>query len=325
MLNALALGARELASLSIPPPKIAKKRIAFPSKVLPPALHQKYLGSQSDTAQLVPLMLNDISREALDRGNENTIADSPALVRERRLRVQKPRTITEVDSIVPSKGKAVGPSTFNDVAVEFFIAPIINRFWLFLRDEQTREDRTSHLDGRQRYQGTGTGLILSPIVLAQFLSTLAVLVHAAHNAPEWLAIVGPDALEVAVTMGTKPVSLMELNEDDSADEDSTGIENRTKGKEASVLTAALELALVVLDAALELDAGRSLGLEHTPLVMGAGEWAGGVFARLDKGLKVEGGGGLQEIKLNRAAAGVLLKVDAIISKWRRSMIATLGD
>ena len=43
MLNALALGARELASLPIPPPRVAPERTAFPSKKLPPALHKKYI------------------------------------------------------------------------------------------------------------------------------------------------------------------------------------------------------------------------------------------------------------------------------------------
>jgi len=93
-----------------------------------------------------------------------------------------------------------------------------------------------------------------------------------------------------------------------------------KGKEAAVLTSALELALIVLDGCLDLDDGRSLGMEHTSLLLGTGEWAREVFARLEAGTRVIGEGGMHEVKLRRAAAGVVLKVDDISSKWRRSMI-----
>ncbi|KAJ7692521.1 telomere length regulation protein-domain-containing protein [Mycena metata] len=310
MLNSLALGARELASLPVPPSAVLQKRIAFPSKTLPIHLHQKYL-KDSDDAQVLPQILDDISREALNRDAESNADKVPELVRERRLRVQKPPAITDVG---PHRTLHTPPSqntTLNQVAAQYFTAPLINRFWLFFRDEQTREQRTAHQDGRQRYQGAGTGLILNPIVLSHFLATLAILVHASKNAPEWLAVIAPDALELAVTLGTRPVSSME-----SDDEEREG----SKSKEAAVLSSALELALVVLDGCLEIDGGHALGLEHTELLLGAGEWANAVFSRLDKGTRIEGGGGMQEAKLKRAAAGVLLKVDSLTSRWRRSMI-----
>jgi telomere length regulation protein len=185
-----------------------------------------------------------------------------------------------------------------------------------LRDEQTREERTAQKDnGPARYVSAGTGLILNPLVLAQFLRTLAILVNASKNAPEWLAIIAPESLELAVTIGTRPVSHMNTDPDESGED--------RESKEASVLTSALELALVILDGALEIDGGRILSLEHTTLIFGLGEWAGKVFASLEKGLKVQGGGGMHEARLSRAAAGVLLKVDELTSKWRRSMLDTI--
>ena len=162
-------------------------------------------------------------------------------------------------------------------------------------------------------------MILNSVVLAQFLRTLGILVHASQNSPEWLAIIAPNALEVAVTIGTRPISHLEVEEDES--EETTNSDDKER-KEASVLTAALEVALVVLNSALEIDGGKVLGLEHTTLVLAIGEWAGKVFASLEKGLKVPGGGGLHEAKLRRATAGVLLKVDELASKWRRSMLDT---
>ncbi|KAF5386639.1 hypothetical protein D9615_001839 [Tricholomella constricta] len=315
-LNALALGAREMASLPLPPSKVAPDRISFPSKRLPGPLHQRYLAAEKQN--LIPLILDSISDNAIKKGNDGPSKDIPEIVRERRLRVQKPPVITSprtsFSSSQPKLSQVLAP--FTQVATEYFIAPLINRFWLFLRDERTREERTAHQPGRARYHGAGTGLILNPVVLAHFLRTLAILVHACQNAPEWLAVVAPDALELAVTIGTRPVSHVETDDDD--DEEHAG----QRGKEASVLTSALELALVVLDGCLENDGGRVIGLEHTTLLLGAGEWAGGIFAQLEKGLKVQGGGGIHETKLKRAAAGVLLKVDDLTSKWRRSMLDT---
>ncbi|OBZ75699.1 DNA replication checkpoint protein tel2 [Grifola frondosa] len=307
MLNALALGARELASLPLPTtstrPQISAERITFPSKRLPSALHKKYLtaGDQLNANNPVQLMLEDISREAIDKGKEATADKVPEFVRERQLRIRQPPKVTEVTPAGKSRlsGQQVAPrrTTFTEVAAECFICPLINRFWLFLRDEQTREARTAHQPALHRYRGAGTGLVLGAMVLARFLATLAVLVHAARNASVWLAVIAPDALELAVTLGTRPVSQSE-GEDEDADESGGGGATSGeggKGKEAAVLTAALELALVVLDGCLELDGGRSLCLEHTTLLLGAGEWAGEVFGRLEKGTRVLGGAGSRRL------------------------------
>lgn len=321
-LNALAIGARELASLPIPPSFVPLEKTAFPSKMLPAPLHKKYITTGQT---IIPRLMDEISKHSLTT-ESSTAEHHPELIRERRLRIQKSTRITEIaphDPLNPfseiAKPVQAKPQTkFVDVAAEFFIVPLINRFWTFVHDEQAREEHTYFQKGRERYRGVGTGLILNPVVLTQFLRTLGILVHASQNAPEWLAIIAPDALEVAVTIGTRPILHMEMEEDES---DKEG-EIRQMIKEASVLTVALEVALVVLNGALNIDGGKMLGLDHTTLVLAAGEWAEKVFASLEKGLRIPGAGGLQEAQLNRAAAGVLLKVDELSSKWRRSMLDT---
>ncbi|KAH7930867.1 hypothetical protein BV22DRAFT_1124623 [Leucogyrophana mollusca] len=323
ILNALALGARELASLpvlSASQQPLDSSRTTFPSKKLPPALHRKYLTAGSQDTDNVQYLLDDITRGAIDRGQEATANKVPEIMRERQLRVRRPVKVTELSAgasrtVITNQIQQPRSVTFTDVAAEFFIAPFINRFWLFLRDEQTREERTAHREILHQYRGAGTGLILNPVVLAHFLRALAILVHAGQNAPQWLYLVAPDALELAVTLGTRPISMI----DDDTGEGAMS-QGDSKGKEASVLTCALELALIILDGCLELDEGRSLGLEHTALLLGVGEWAGQVFSRLERGALVEGGGGTHEVKLRRAAAGVLLKADEFSSKWRRSMV-----
>ncbi|EMD38650.1 hypothetical protein CERSUDRAFT_153646 [Gelatoporia subvermispora B] len=323
ILNALVLGARELASLPFPQDsqvKLSVDRISFPSKRLPPALHKKYLSAEDELSSNNPaqLLLEGISGLAIEKGKEATADKVPQYVRERQLRIRPTAKVSELPrgsaamSQLPGLHAAPPKTTFVEVAAEFFICPMINRFWLFLRDEQVREARTSNQPALYRYRGAGTGLILNAMVLSRFIAALAVLMHTARNAKEWLAILAPDALELAVTLGTRPVSKAE-GEDEDADEPA-------KDKEAAVLTTALELALVVLDGSLDLDGGRTLGLEHTALLYATGEWAKEVFERLEQGVRVLGGGGVQEVALKRAAAGVLLKVDELSSKWRRSMI-----
>jgi telomere length regulation protein len=265
--------------------------------------------------------MDDISCKAIDKQRDPGIRELPQLSRERRLRIRKSPEIVEVVSTRtmsqisrPLQRPAV---CFTDIAAEYFLAPLINRFWQFLRDEQSREQRTSHRQGRQSYRGAGTGLILNPLVLSQFLRTVAILAHASQNAPEWLAIIAVNALELAVTIGTQPMSRTETELEWNHD-----TELGVRGQDASVLTAALELALVVLDGSHEVDGGKLLGLEHTTILLGTGEWAGKVFSALEKGIKAEGGGGVHEVKLRRAAVGVLLKVDEITSIWKRSMLDT---
>jgi telomere length regulation protein len=310
-LNALAIGARELASLPVPSSRFPENKSMFPSKKLPQRLHQQYLAASQANTSLLPLMVENLSRKAIDRGKEATEDKVPEVVREKRLTIKRTPRISEIKGHVQPltrNDSEIKTTTFTDVAAEYFICPLINHFWLFLRDEQTREERTSQRGGRQKYHSAGTGLILNPLVLSQLLRALSILVNASRNAPEWLAIIAPDSLELAVTIGSRPVSITEQNNEES--------------KEAAVLTAALELTLIVLDGCIESDGGKSLGLDHTTLLFGTGEWAGAVFAKLEKGIRVEGGGGLNEVKLQRAAAGVLLKVDELTSRWKRSMVDT---
>ena len=325
MLTALALGARELASLPVQESTANPKRLAFPSKRLPPALHSKYItADDQQAANPVGNMLEGITRKAIDSGKEAAEEKVPAIVRERRLRVQPTSKISEVDASL-SKGirsMHIQPQpivAFTDVAAEFFICPLISRFWQFLRDEQGREARTAHQPVLHQYRGSGTGLMLNAFILAQFVASLAVLVHAAHNAPEWLAVIAPDALELAVTLGTRPLSSGEGLEDDEDPVEGSSAEK----KEASLLTNCLELAVITIDGCLELDGGKTLGLEHTALLLAAGEWGSEMLSRLEKGVKVLGGGGTQEVKLRRAAAGLVLKVDELTTRWRRSMV-TMG-
>lgn len=333
LLNALALGARELASLPIPNTSALSnsQKLSFASKRLPPALHSRYLTSV-DEQSVAPVqnLLEGISQQAIDRGRDTAQERAPQYVREKQLRVNKPAKVTEVVNngvvtrLQPTSMTARPLTVFTDVAAEFFICPLINRFWLFLRDEQTREARTASRTTLHQYKPTGTGLVLNALILSHFMATLAVLVDAGRHAKEWLAIIAPDVLELAVTIGTRPLSSAE-GEDEDADPSAPGSQASAKVKEAALLTTSLELALVALDGCIDLDGGRTISLDHTTLVLGVNEWAEGVLSTLEKGVKILGGAGVQEMKLKRAAAGVILKADEVTTRWRRSMIDVLSN
>ncbi|KAK7043631.1 telomere binding protein [Paramarasmius palmivorus] len=304
MLNALALGARELAGFSEATPQPD-----FPSKRLPPALDRKYIAG----------IVQDVTRQAIEKGKQGAIDKVPELVRERRLKVKTAPKVVPLEPGMAQKPQQQN-TTFHQIAAEYFILPLINRFWLFLKDEMAREERTQYYEGRAKYSGTGTGLVLNPLVLAHLLRTVAVMVHLSRNAMEWLGVIATAALELAVVLGTRKIGYMEGDDDDDDERGDTGASEGDK-KEAAVLTAALELSLVVLDGCIDLDRGKSLSLENPALLMGTSEWANAVLARVEgDGMRVAGTGGMEEVNLRRAAAGVVLKVEEIREQWKSSMI-----
>lgn len=308
ILNALALGARELASLPVPHSDRLTNQDRFPSKRLPHALHQKYIaleGGELRRDPVVGTLVENITRSAIDSGREAAESKVAPLVRERQLRINQPRRVTEISRELESSITAAGSRVyekFTDAAAEYFIGPFVGKFWVFLRDEKERESRTA--GQTHGYHGSGIGLILNPLVLSSFLSTLLVLIHAGRHSPAFLSVLAPDTLELALTLGTIPLS-RSLEE---------------KELEAAVVNAALELTAVLLDACIDLDGGRLICLENGTLVMGVEEWASRVLGFLEDGVRLPGEGGVQEMKLRRSAAGVVLKVNEVRSRWDLAML-----
>lgn len=315
MLTGLTMGARELAKLSVPTSS-SETRTTFASKRLPASQHAKYL-TQEDARSAPNFrdLLEGVTTAVIEDTKEAAEAKVAPLVRTRKLQISKtPNSgITDVTSLPQSHMAVYVPkdASFSEVAAEFFIGPLLGHFWQFLHDEQTREARSVHRE--TRYRGTGTGLILSPLVLSRFAECLAVLMHAARHAPEYLAVLAPEVLELALTLGTRPIaaSLPQSGADTEA-----GMGEDT---EASVLSASFLLALTILDACATLDGGRSMCLEHSGMLVGIGDWANGVLGAMERGIRAPGVGGSHEARLGRTAAGVGMKVDEMVSRWRQSM------
>ncbi|WWD19666.1 hypothetical protein CI109_104128 [Kwoniella shandongensis] len=321
ILTALAMGARELAGMSVPLAPTTNRRIDFPTKTLPPSLHQKYISAAdlpkgliegSERGQLDEA-IDGVRNLLLSKGARKGEESVPEIAREKRLRVSATRRtmVAEVGSMTAqqmslSNSTANRPVVpFKDIAAEYFMMPLINRFWQHFQDSSTRESRA--ITSGTRYRGAGTGMILSPMALEKFLMTLSLLLHAARYSPMFLAILCPETLELAVTIGARHPSRTEDDPLSSQGGSTT---------EASVVGAALELCLVALDGSFDLDSGRTLALDKPALLMGVGEWATTVFKLEEVGGEVAGGqGGKREGRVKAGAAGVVLKVGEIAEKW----------
>lgn len=320
MLTALAMGARELAGLSAP--EARTKKIDFPSKMLPSHLHDKYVtptdvqnSGQGQLEGAISGMRNLLLSKGAAAGEAH-----PEIARQRRLTVgqTKRRKVAEEGSLASRQMSQ--PVTqqapvipYAQVAGEYFILPLVNRFWEYFQNASVRSRTLG-----DRYRGAGTGMVLSPSALEKFLLTLALLTHAARHAPSFLSVLAPAVLELAVTVGARhrptPQSLITA---DSTAPAGPGAAHQPEeeGGDAQVIGSALELALAALDASVELDAGRTLALDHAELVLAIGEWAHGAFEREQAGLKNAGSGGSREGRVRADAAGVVVKIAEIGEKW----------
>ena len=318
ILTALSMGARELAGLYTPLPA-ATRRVDFPSKTLPPALHRKYAVPE-DFAHLRvdsgrPGQL-EAAAEALRGQLLGKTAQSgdtiPDLARQRQLRVTKRGLAAERGILMQMEQRRDSPLVpFQDVAAEYFILPLINHFWTYFNDATTREDRARARG--DRYRAAGTGLVLSPLGLEKMLITLVLLLHAARHSPLYLAVLAPEALELALGVATRHRAAPDISSDQPGQGD-----HMEQGAEAGVVSAALELCLVVLDTSVELDRGRMVVTTKPGLVAAVGEWAGAVFKAQEGGAgRLGGQGGVGEGKVRTTAAGVVVKVSEIAERWGR--------
>lgn len=290
MLTSIALGAREIAGLSSTS-NIATPQppATFPSKMLPIQLHRRLIANESPQSDTKPGTLDnltaELTRSALSDARAEAETTIPVARREKLLTVRRfasPTMNAAMNGTMNGtmnieEGRKKGPKqsrNYANLAAEYFIMPLINRFWLYLRDSAT-----SPIRNRQ---------VLDPISLVKYLQTLSVLLHAARNAPHFLAVLVPEALEMVVSLRT------------SLDE-----------TETALLAAEMELLLIIFDATVAQDGGSTLVAvaNGAQRVGETKEWAMEVFESEEK---LRAGVG----QSGRAAAGVLLNIEEIQSRYR---------
>ncbi|PFH46357.1 hypothetical protein AMATHDRAFT_155382 [Amanita thiersii Skay4041] len=293
-LNAVSFGAQELNTIPSPPSPTISNQPRFPHN----RSFASFLTSHDTKVETLEIM-DDVPEHT------NLELDAPRTVCSQWQGLTKSSRRLSLPS---NSGLHVMPFTL--LGSTYFILPLINRFWLYLRDGQTRQGGTMHLGGRSKYCGAGTGLLLSPLVLAQFLRTLAALAHTFRNATDWLAIIAPEALELAVTIGMQQTTYM----DPEADVDNIGLKTpEREDVDALVLTAVLELILVILENCVEKDGGKYLCLYHMTILFNINDWASGIFSRLNQGYRPQGGGS-HETKLLKYIIAVLHQIDSM-QRW----------
>lgn len=326
------MGARELASLStLKAPTLPS--IDWPSKKLPPALHDRYVSindvvrtpfaleqsSGRQHQQRLPGRVEEAAKaltsEAIEKGREEAETKVGEIQREKQLRVRMKTTRPLAASSTtqnPSSASVPSGTAFKDVAAEYFILPLINRLWTHYLEQTTLRQRSSS------HTSAGTGMILSPLSLSKFFATLSVLIHAARHSPLFLAVLAPQSIELAVKLGASPLA-------SSTAPSLPEFSAEGEGEEVSVLTTSLELTLVSLDVSRDLDGGRTLMLNHIGLVSAAAEWGALVFGRTERGERVMGEGrsggedgldeGVQGVR--RASAGLCVVIGEMREKWGR--------
>lgn len=309
MLNALAIGSRELAGLEVPEVKgVVARRDAdasvFPTKKLPGRLHEQLIRLQLDAPEDDLARLNaDVTRLALTNAREGAEQSIPEAAREKSLTVGVGQTGT-VNRINPSllKKRSDGPntsargSTYYLLAAEYFVMPLVNHMWTYLHDVAA----VGLGSGKGApYRGTGYAILLEPMLLSRYVQLLSVLLFPARNAPTFQSVLAPEVLALAITLKASGLS------SESAEEDTTG---------ASLL----ELVLVVLDACVGLDGGRALtrGQDGMRLVVEVKEWAEATFTLEEARAGPMGRAG-------RAAAAVLIRTEEIVGRFRGNFMVNM--
>lgn len=323
LLAALAFAARELAGLPIPtasgdPPQPKPVEPMFPSKQLPPAMHDHLVkrrralgsGSGSEESERVELLATDLTQMALSGARADAETSIPQAAREKALSVN--RTTRRSAGLAAKSAATTTTATFSTLAAEVFILPLINRFWLYLRDQATSGRNSS--SGGSYLGGSAASQLLEPILLSRFLATVTVLVHAARHSPALLAVIVPETLSFVLML--RPI----VSPSSSQHVNSAGAPEPARDEDL-VVASGLELALAALDGTVHLDGGRMLMSSSVAngsggtLVADIKDWAEHVFEAEER----KGNGDLAVGRPGRAAAGVLLRVEEIVGKWRLSV------
>lgn len=293
MLTSLAFGGRELAGLPslLPSAETMKQQdLSFATQKLPRKLHARYMVGQISSREAssktlagseLQALTEDITKIALTRTRDSAQDTIPEAAREKMLTVRSTKRKPVFAS--STREQTSTQPAFANLAAETFIMPIINRFWLYMRDVATssQDFRKGVFSGGS----AGSATLLEPLVLTKLVSTLAILIDAGKTSPHFLAVLAPECLEVVL-------SLRSVQSGDEA-----------------VLASLLQLALVVLDSSMMIDGGQMLARDFARPVWRIKDWAEESW----NGRRASKQG--DEVDATtRAAAGVLLRVEGIVSK-----------
>jgi len=275
VLTTLGLGAREIAgfpqeasSLTSSTPKPTP---SFPSKTLPASMHKIYASPPSNqakrqltstpistlTTQLSNTMIAPMAADLADK------ATGPSIL--------KTRTFSSRMSVESARAKPTTNALAKIVAEGFFF-PLVGRFQIHAKSQSS--------------------IVFNPFLLALFLKTIALLVHAAGQNNMALPQMTAEMWDLLLSMRTRAqgdVGVME-----------------------GVLTGVLVLLEVNSD-----KRGMVEGFGRQMLEMQG--WVEGVFGRL------EGVRGEEEERVRLLAAGILVRIRECVEKYQALLLGDLAS
>lgn len=330
ILNALAAAARELAGLEV-------RRS-----------HQ--LHQASDDHSITADLADDLSNVAITKARKEGEGRVPEIRKEQAVRLtsqrasanRMPGKIQEIGSIHSevqtsriSSMMQQQPIRYVDVASSQFLFPLMNRLLAHIEEASSRFSRlkspASTLHTRAGAAASEVGWnstsLFEPRLLCSVLDTLSVLLHAARNSLDFLSVVAPEGLRVALTVVTValPLSVALLGYSKREMHGAVSEEGPVQVGNEEVLGAAASLMLIVLDAVWELDWGRSLLKgAHGSLLQDVEGFAAQMFEEQDRKGQTEATVGAKMVSQRRAgrcSAAIMLRLSEMRTKAREDVIS----
>jgi telomere length regulation protein len=272
VLTTLGLGARELGGFGAEDSTLSSTKsipsTSFPSKTLPENLHKLYSGKQStDSAvnalstQLSNTMIAPLAADLADK------LTGPAIL--------KVRTFSSRMAVEKKRKKPIANSLAKVVADGFFF-PLTGRFFIHLKS----------------YGSSHHNVVFQPYLLALFIKTLSLLLHAS----------GPSTLSLPQMTSEFWDMLLSLRTQSIGD--------------ITVIEALLFGFMTILEIN---EDKRSLVEAHGRQLLETQEWVEGVFGR------VGGGGSKEDERVRMLAAGVLVRVRECVEKYQALLMGDLAS
>ena len=276
VLTTISVGARELAGLAAEDEKLTTMKslpaasASFPSKTLPPNLHAVYSSSTSTVNRL-----SDTLTTSMIAPMATSLADTltgPEVFKVRsfssRLKQSTPRT-----KRIPNALAAI-------VATSFFY-PLTSRFVMHLRAYGP--------SSRQN-------VVFQPHLLALFLKTLSILLHASGQATLSLPQMCQEYWDLLLSLRSQ----------------SSGNTEITEGLLVGFLT--------VLECGSGSDSGRGLVERQGRELLETREWVEAVFGRFGIGK-----GGEEEEKIRMLAVGCLVRIGEMMERYRALLMGDVAN
>jgi telomere length regulation protein len=273
VLTTLGLGARELGGFGAEDSTITSTKLlpstSFPSKTLPSSLHNLYSGKKPTettavhalSTQLTNTMMAPLAADLADK------LTGPAIL--------KIRTFSSRMAVEKKRKKPMANSLAKIVADGFFF-PLTGRFFIHLK----------------AYGSSHHNVVFQPYLLALFIKTLSLLLHASGPSTLSLPQMTSEFWDLLLSLRTQSIG------------------------DITVIEALLFGFMTILEVS---EDKRTLVEAHGRQMLETQEWVEGVFGR------VGGGGSEEDEKVRMLAAGVLVRVRECVEKYQALLMGDLAS